>query len=204
LRGSRPPAASAPAPRARTLLAASTHEGEETPILQAFAAARAAGRFDHLILAPRHPARAEAVAALVARTGLGMARRSQGQVPGPDTPVHLADTLGEMPAWYAMAGATLVGGSLVPLGGHTPWEPAAQGSAILHGPHVQNFAAPYAALAAAGGAVAVTADTLAAALMAMDSAEQARLARAAQTALAGGADVAGLAARVLATVYPSG
>ena len=142
-------------PRARCLLAASTHAGEDAPILDAFAQARAAGVFDLLILAPRHPRRAPDIAALIAARGLAFATRSAGEPPGPQTVVYLADTLGEMRQWYARAGATVIGGTLQDHGGHTPFEPAATGSAIVHGPHVANFAESFAALDTAGAALAV-------------------------------------------------
>ncbi|MDR0809437.1 MAG: 3-deoxy-D-manno-octulosonic acid transferase [Gemmobacter sp.] len=143
----------APAPRGRILLAASTHTGEEAAILAAFAAAR--DRFDLLILAPRHPRRSAEVAGLIAAAGLPFTTRSAGEAPGPDTVVYLADTMGEMAHWYAMAGTTLIGGTFCAAGGHTPYEPAAFNSALLHGPSVHNFAEVFAALDAAGGAVAI-------------------------------------------------
>ncbi|AMY70713.1 putative 3-deoxy-D-manno-octulosonic-acid transferase [Frigidibacter mobilis] len=120
--------------RPRTLLAASTHPGEEAPVLEAFAQLWQADPARRLILAPRHPRRAAEVATQITAAGLGLARRSLAEVPGPQTPVLLADTMGEMPLWYALAGVTFVGGSLVDKGGHTPFEPAAQDSAIVHGP----------------------------------------------------------------------
>lgn len=166
--------------RTRWLLAASTHEGEEALVLDAFLAAR--DRFDHLILAPRHPHRAAAVLALIRARGLDVAQRSTGAMPGPET-VFLADTMGEMDLWYARCGACIVGGSFVPKGGHTPWEPVRFDSAVLHGPSVWNFEAPYAALDSAGGALAVdgVAD-LSLALAGLDGDSQSRLcAAAAQT-----------------------
>lgn len=174
----------APAPRGRILLAASTHEGEEAVVLRGFAAARAAGSLDLLILAPRHPRRSAEVAALVAASGLPFATRSKGETPGPDTAVYLADTLGEMPLWYAMAGVTLVCGSFGTAGGHTPYEPAAQGSAILHGPGLANFTEVYALLDAAGAALPVTAETLGAALSHLTPARQAALTEVATRLLA--------------------
>lgn len=199
-------APSAPSfPRADTLLAASTHPGEEEIVLNAFAAARAARPGLRLILAPRHPRRRDAIEALIAARGFPLATRSRGAEPDAGSPVYLADTLGEMPLWYAAAGMTFVGGSLVEKGGHTPHEPAALGSAILHGPHTANFAPAYAALHAAGGARAVTGqDDLARAILDLaDPAAQARLASAAAAALAPAADPAALGAladRVLAAL----
>lgn len=157
-----PAAITAPPPspcRDQTFLAASTHPGEDAPILDAFVAARAVLPGLRLILAPRHPQRGDDIAALMTARGLTPARRSQG---APDAvPVLLADTLGEMPRWYDRAGLCLTGASLVDLGGHTPWEPAAHACAILHGPQVTNFADSYARLDSAGAALPIRADTLA-------------------------------------------
>nr|WP_245749403.1 glycosyltransferase N-terminal domain-containing protein [Gemmobacter aquatilis] len=186
-----------PCPRDRILLAASTHEGEEAVVLEAFAQARAA--FDLLILAPRHPRRGAEVAGLIAVRGLGFATRSTGEVPGPGVAVYLADTLGEMAHWYAMAGATVVGGTYGPAGGHTPFEPAAFGSALLHGPSVANFAEVFAALDAAGAALpAADAGALAAALRGLGGAAQARLAAAARVVLTEDGDAEALLSRLIA------
>lgn len=187
-----------PAAREKTLLAASTHEGEEALVLAAFAVARAAGRLEHLIIAPRHPRRAGEVAAAISAAGLGFVQRSAGEVPGRDTTVHLADTMGEMANWYAMAGLCVIGGSFAPRGGHTPWEPAAQGSAILHGPSTHNFAEPFAALDAAGGALLV-ADlaALTAALLTLTPQDMEAMAAAARTVLAEKGDTAALIAALL-------
>ena len=175
-----------PFSRAETWLAASTHEGEEEIVLDAFCACLPGYPALRLILAPRHPRRRDRIERLIAARDLTFATRSRTADPGPDHQVYLADTMGEMALWYRAAGMTFVGGSLADHGGHTPFEPAAFGSAILHGPSLANFAAPYRALDGAGGAVAVTdRATLATAIarLAGDSAEQARLAAAARTAL---------------------
>jgi len=191
--GATPP----PVPRARILLAASTHPGEEALILAAFAQAR--GQFDLLIIAPRHPRRRAEVAGLIRKAGFGWLQRSQhGALPRADHPVFLADSMGEMALWYAMAGATVIGGSFVPLGGHTPYEPMAAGSAILHGPHMENFAEAAAALAAHAAALPVTDRTLGAALAALAPARQQALAQAARRALAPDGDADAMLARLLA------
>ena len=174
-------------PRDRILLAASTHEGEEAVILSAYAKARAAAKgtgFGLLILAPRHPRRSAEVVAALRESGLPFACRSAGEAPGPETAVYLADTLGEMPLWYAMAGATIIGGTFGNAGGHTPWEPAAHGSAILHGPGIANFTEVFAQLQAADAVCPVTTDTLAGALGSLTAACQADLAAKASKVLA--------------------
>ncbi|AUH35186.1 3-deoxy-D-manno-octulosonic acid transferase [Paracoccus tegillarcae] len=147
--------------RDRTILAASTHPGEDEPILDAFLALQARRPDLRLILAPRHPDRADQLATAIRARGIAFAQRSGG---ANDGPLLLADTLGEMPLWYGRAGICLTGGSLVDHGGHTPWEPAAHGCAILHGPHVSNHAEPYAALEQAGGARVTDATSLPAVL----------------------------------------
>ena len=171
-----------PVPRSRVLLAASTHAGEEEIALAGFLAARDA--FDLLVLAPRHPRRSAEVQAMLRARGIRFATRSKGEVPGAQDPVYLADTLGEMGMWYAMAGACLIGGTFAPKGGHTPWEPAQAGCAILHGPDVSNNAAPFAALDRAGAALRVARpEDLGAALRGLDAARQGVLAARAAEAL---------------------
>jgi len=136
-------------------LASSTHEGEDAAALDAHLAARKVFPMLAMILAPRHPARGDALAAMTRDRGLSVAQRSKGEPFGGDTDVYLADTLGEMGLWYRIASVSYIGGSLVEVGGHNPFEPALLGSAILHGPHVRNFADGYARLGAAGGAVEI-------------------------------------------------
>lgn len=175
----------APAPRTQILLAASTHDGEEAGIVAAFAEARHRGGPQFMILAPRHAARGPEIARLIAAADLPMAQRSRGQMPGADTQVYLADTMGEMPLWYAMAGICLIGGTFAERGGHTPFEPASHGCALIHGPSVSNFAPQFAALALAQGAVCVAqVSGLAEALLQIPAERQASLAAAATACLA--------------------
>lgn len=139
-------------------VAASTHSGEEELVAAAHAEARRALPMLALILVPRHPVRADGLAAMLGERGWTITRRSKGEPLGPETDIYLADTLGEMGLWYRIASVAFVGGSLVDVGGHNPFEPALLGCAILHGPHVRNFADGYARLKAVGAAVAVRGD----------------------------------------------
>ena len=136
-------------------LAASTHPGEEEIVAAAHMRARRSLPMLALILAPRHPNRGDAIAEMLRGRGLQVAQRSKGEALAPDTDVYLADTLGEMGLWYRVASVSFVGGSLVDVGGHNPFEPALLGSAILHGPHVRNFIDGYRRLAEADAAVLV-------------------------------------------------
>lgn len=139
-----------------TWLGFSTHAPEERGVAEAHRRAAEAVPGLLTILAPRHPDRGAAIVAALAGQGLSVARRALGESPGPGTDVWLADTLGETGLWLRVAPVAFVGGSLGQAGGHTPFEAAALGVAILHGPATANFASAYAALDAAGGARAVT------------------------------------------------
>jgi 3-deoxy-D-manno-octulosonic-acid transferase len=73
-------------------------------------------------------------------------------MPDPSTEIYIADTVGELGLVYRVAPIVFMGGSLVGHGGQNPIEAARLGAAILHGPHVWNFADIYAALDEARGA----------------------------------------------------
>jgi 3-deoxy-D-manno-octulosonic-acid transferase len=129
------------------LLAASTHPGEEAMIAAAHGILAARRPALLTVIVPRHPERGPQIAA-----ELGTAsRRAAGAAPGPETAIHVADTLGELGLFYRLADAALIGGSLVPHGGQNPLEPARLGCPILAGPHMHNFQEIAAALEAAGG-----------------------------------------------------
>lgn len=133
-------------------LAASTHPGEEEIMLAAHAHVLRHHPDALVILVPRHPDRGPALERMIAGADLAGARRAGGGQIDAGTQVYLADTLGETGLWYALCPITCLGGSFTPVGGHTPFEPAYAGSAILHGPLYANFAETYPALDAAGGA----------------------------------------------------
>lgn len=131
-------------------LASSTHEGEEELMSTTH---RHLVRKMHrllMVLVPRHPERGPAIAEALRADGWDVAMRSAGDEIDLDTQIYLADTLGELGLWYRVAPVSFIGGSLVEVGGHNPFEPAALGSAIIHGPHVFNFVDIYARLAEAG------------------------------------------------------
>ena len=116
-------------------VAGSTHEGEEEQLLDAHQRVRLRYPDSLLVLAPRHPERFEPVRARLKARGVRFASRSVGAPTGADTEVLLADTLGELPMFYAAGDIAFVGGSLVPVGGHNLLEPAALARPIVVGPH---------------------------------------------------------------------
>lgn len=137
------------------LLAASTREGEEAPLLRAFADAAPAGVL--LVLVPRHPQRFDEVAGLIESAGLPYQRRSvlDGTELNPGTRVLLGDSLGELFAYYAACDVAFVGGSLAPLGGQNLIEAASVGRPVLVGPHTFNFEAATRLAIEAGAALRV-------------------------------------------------
>lgn len=157
------------ATRGRTVVAAaSTHPGEDQAVVDAHRRLRVAHPGLLTVIAPRHPQRGGDVAATAAAAGLTAVRRSHGAVPGSDTDVYVFDTLGELGLVYRLADTVFMGGSLVPHGGQNPIEALKLGAAVLHGPHIGNFADTYADLGRDGGAVAVSdAASLAAAIAAL-------------------------------------
>ena len=133
------------------LLAASTREGEEAPLLDVFL--RLAPPATLLLLVPRHPQRFEDVANVAATRGLRIQRRSDEQPVSPQTRVWLGDSMGEMFAYYASADVAMIGGSWLPHGGQNLIEACAVGTPAVIGPHTFNFSL-VAEQAVAAGAVA--------------------------------------------------
>ena len=130
--------------------AVSTHPADEEAVASAHCAVMAAHQGALLLWAPRHPARAEAVAGTL--KGIRVTRRSLGELPASNTDVHLVDTLGETGLLFRLAPLTFLGGGLGPEGGHNPWEPARLGSAVLSGPGIANHRDGFRKLTSAGAA----------------------------------------------------
>ncbi len=132
-------------------VAASTHAGEEALLAEALTGLQATHPDVLMILVPRHPERADEIAAVLSRAGHSFARRSSEEAPSPDQSVWLADTLGEMALWYAAAPFAVICGSFIAaIGGHNPIEATRAGAAVITGPHADSFADIYAAYDEAG------------------------------------------------------
>jgi 3-deoxy-D-manno-octulosonic-acid transferase len=136
------------------LLCASTREGEEALILDAYRAmdARPAGML--LVLVPRHPQRFDEVARMAEGRGLALARRS-ALPDSVDADVLLGDSMGEMFAYYAACDCAFIGGSLLPLGGQNLIEACALAKPVLVGAHTFNFLQATEEAVAAGAALRV-------------------------------------------------
>jgi 3-deoxy-D-manno-octulosonic-acid transferase len=133
------------------ILAASTRDGEEKLILEAFAARAPSDAL--LVLVPRHPQRFDEVAELVRSRGLAMQRRSDDTAIDAATSVLLGDSMGEMFAYYRLADVALIGGSWLPFGGQNLIEACAVGTPALIGPHTFNFDLVAGQAVAAGAAL---------------------------------------------------
>ncbi len=121
-------------------IAASTHEGEELPVLKAHA--EVLRRFPDalLLIAPRHPERFKPLASACRAFGFRTATRSEDDGADAGCQCFVADSMGELLEFYAAADVAFVGGSLVPVGGHNLLEPAALARPVIVGPQTFNFA----------------------------------------------------------------
>jgi 3-deoxy-D-manno-octulosonic-acid transferase len=142
---------------APTIVAGSTHPGEEDLLLKVFARLREDLPEARLIVAPRNPQRAMAVARLF--QAAGFTAQTLGNLAGPDGPrpwtVAVVDILGVLRRLYALADVSVIGGSFVPLGGHNPLEAAAWAKPMIFGSDMSNFREAARLLQTAGGAVQV-------------------------------------------------
>ena len=121
------------------LIAASTHDNEESRLADIFLSLRQKHPSLLLIIVPRHPKRGEEIAQTLATKGLAVALRSKGEEITKSTDVYIADTIGEMGVFYRLGDIVFMGGSLVPHGGQNFLEPARLKSAILVGGFMHNF-----------------------------------------------------------------
>ena len=164
------------------LIAGSTNEGDEELITSVYLQLKKDFPALNLILAPRHPERFDAVAAMIASKNIAWLRRSAFDdqiIPPPPAPspldgegtgreeikgtVILLDTVGELSAVYGVSDIAIIGKSFAGYGGQNPLEPASWGKAILCGPHMENFPV-IREFYNAGAALEVSAENLPAAL----------------------------------------
>ena len=120
-------------PKREMVVAASTHEGEEALILEAFEFTQK----ETLVVVPRHPERFEAVDILLeafAKDKKLSYHKFSGQADF-ESDIVLVDCLGELINIYAISDVVILGGGFAPIGGHNPLEPAAFANKIISGPH---------------------------------------------------------------------
>jgi 3-deoxy-D-manno-octulosonic-acid transferase len=165
-------------------LATNTHPGEDEIVLGVHDRLRKKYPSLLTIIAPRHAERGGDIAALAAPRVYAL--RSQAQLPGSDTDIYIADTLGELGLFYRLGTFAFIGKSLGAEGGQNPLEPARLGVAVLAGPYTDNFREAYDAIFAGQGSGRVhSADELQslAALLLSDPARARALGQAAESAV---------------------
>ena len=127
----------------KVLVAGSTHHDEEQAVLQAVAAVQAEGALPlRVVLVPRHPERSGTICEQVEQLGHRPVRWTEARQSLPPLAsgdVVVVDTIGQLQRFYSACDVAFVGGSLIPHGGQNMLEPAAQGRAVLFGPHTTNF-----------------------------------------------------------------
>jgi len=121
------------------LVAGSTHEGDEKPVLEAFKQLLRQYPEALLVLVPRHPERFSRAAQLTRACGLTVCLHSELIDCPPSAQCFIVDAMGELLRYYAACDVAFVGGSLEPIGGHNALEPAALAKPVLFGPHTFNF-----------------------------------------------------------------
>ena len=123
------------------IVAGSTHEGEESAAIDAFAELSSLWRErghqcqPRLIIAPRHPERFQRACDIVQSKGFSAKRFSLNEKFERDNDIYILDGLGQLMKYYSLASLAFVGGSLAPIGGHSLLEPYAYGVPAICGPH---------------------------------------------------------------------
>lgn len=146
-------------PEEHVFVAGSTHEGEESVVLDVYRRLLPDYPAMKLILIPRHVERGAAVREIVARGGFadvitlsainaGQRRKSER--------IIIVDVIGELFKIYSLATVVFCGGSLVPRGGQNILEPAAWGKVVFHGPSMDDFLSEKNILAGIGAGITVT------------------------------------------------
>ncbi len=129
-------------PHDMILTLASTHSGEDLPLINAYQKLRQAFPELKLILAPRHPERVGEIRGILQAQGLPFSIRSELSEAHPNTqPVVVLDSIGELLTVYSFSTITVMGGSFIERGGQNPLEALSQKVPVLFGPHMQNFSA---------------------------------------------------------------
>ena len=125
----------------RVFVAGSTRKGEETMILEAYEKILKDFPETILLIAPRHIERTPEVGAMIESQGFEYQLRTDFTDIGKrrEKQVVILNTFGELFYVYSIGTIVFSGGSLVPLGGQNPLEPAIWGKAVFYGPHMENF-----------------------------------------------------------------
>ena len=120
-------------PQGLTIVAGSTHEGEEEGIILGFIKYLQTMPTAKLIIVPRHPQRFDKVAHLVQKVAPTLSFSRWSQTRSLEANIVLIDAMGELNNMYAIGDVAILGGAFAPIGGHNPLEPAHFGCKIISG-----------------------------------------------------------------------
>ncbi len=127
-------------PDDKLVIAGSTHRGEEEVILSVYRLLLKDFPGLRLLIAPRHPERADEVESLAKNSGFDTVKASsikEGVSSGDK--IIILDTVGELALLYNAADIVFMGGSLVKKGGQNILEPAGAGKPVIFGQYMFNF-----------------------------------------------------------------
>lgn len=123
----------------KVLVVSLTHAPEESMLMETVQKLHKTHENMLTIIVPRHPHRGAEIEKMYQKSGFEVARRSVDAYVEATTDVYVADTVGEMPLWYSVASAVIIGGSFVNHGGQNPYESLKMGCNTYCGPHMFNF-----------------------------------------------------------------
>lgn len=127
-------------PQDTVLTLASTHSGEDQPLIEVFQTLKKDFPELKLVIAPRHPERVPEIKTLLNARALPFALRSQLSEEHPnETSVVVLDSIGELLTVFGLSSLAVMGGSFVDHGGQNPIEPLSQKIPVIFGPHMFNF-----------------------------------------------------------------
>jgi 3-deoxy-D-manno-octulosonic-acid transferase len=122
----------------KCLLLASSHEGEEEIIFNIHKKIKKDIPDLLTIVVPRHTKRVKSIIKLCKNYELKSALRSHQKQDLPKD-IYIVDTMNELGLFYRLVKLVIIGGTLVPIGGHNPIEPALLGCAVLWGNYNHNI-----------------------------------------------------------------
>ena len=143
------------------ILAVSTHDGEEEIIFSLFNRLKIEIADLILIIAPRHPERAQSISNMALKKGFlkkHIKFLSKNEEVSAETEFIIYDKIGELGELYTLADSVILGGAFKKFGGHNPFEPAKFSIPVFTGPNFYNFEDDYKNLFKAGGAINFTED----------------------------------------------
>lgn len=138
----------------KTIIAGSTHSGEDEIVIKAFKNIKAKEEKTKLIIAPRHLTRVDEVKTLLEKYNLNYGLRTNNDNFN-SKDVIVLDTLGELSKIYSIVDIAFIGGSFNQTGGHNPLEATIFSKPTISGPSIKNFRDIYSILQREGASFVV-------------------------------------------------